>query len=767
MRPYRIGLVVGNKSSDYPFAVRMGIQNTIEAAGHLLVTITDLVPHHDVSHGMAYYRLSFQIASRLDLDAIIVPVGSVMANIASGEREALGLLKSLDPARTIVMERDVAGFRCVTKDNAPGMRDCMRHLIETCGFRRIAFVSGPSSSQGAREREGIYFEEMAAHGLETPSRLFARGNFRGECADVIEKILDDNPDLEAIACAADLIAYTAYDVIRKRDMTVGEDIAVTGFDDHVRSAHLDPPLSTVHMTGYDFGRAAAREAIRLCEGLPQRERVLRSSFVSRGSCGENMRGDVERFRELVCEGSIPLDKIASVMVDATLFMAGPRIERDFHARMRAFVDKVVQTFQLHLEHPDEEAMLFSSSDLANLLLLDYRDHISLEGFHASVIELLEALLEESPEEDAAWVFEQTSYLHLRVARLLNNATQSGELTMQQRAWTTFHIVDDVLRVDSDPVLAHRLMLEELMRLGVREADLFLLAEPVEFMGVSGPALSDMLLPIGTLSKGFVCVDEDVRSVPLQEVLGTIQQRYGESTTVCTVGPLVAGNELLGIGVIDAGTLNQNGIFMAFLNLGFALKHLQTIADEREMNSLLNASNLLLERQSQHDELTGLLNRRGFLNRIEHVLKTNEGTRGAVLYLDLDGLKDINDTLGHDVGDQAICHTARILEGCLPKGGLLARLGGDEFVMFVLLGAESELEGLSASIHRGMELFNRLGTMRYELSISFGADCFCIDGDTASRLAEHMSRADERLYRMKRSHRRSRRYVQGDEKGESR
>ena len=161
----------------------------------------------------------------------------------------------------------------------------MKHLIDDCGFKNIAFISGPEASQGARERESIYFEEMKAHGLTVKPEMFARGLFSGDCEDVIRKVVDDNPDLEAIACACDLIAYSTYHVLRERKLAIGTDIAVTGFDDNLKSAHVDPPLSTVHMTGYDLGCMAAREAIRMCENRPQEEKVISSSFVSRSSCG--------------------------------------------------------------------------------------------------------------------------------------------------------------------------------------------------------------------------------------------------------------------------------------------------------------------------------------------------------------------------------------------------------------------------------------------------------------------------------------------------
>ena len=758
MKRYRIGLLAAHSAIDYPRSIRMGVQNTIEEAGHTLVVLADLIPYHTLTNAEAYLRVAIEIAKRLDLDITIVPVGCLTANMSGDSAKALEFVQGLDPAHTLVIDREVEGYRSVTKDNAPGMHGCMRHLIEDCGYTKIAFVSGPEHSKGAHERETIYFEEMATHGLEVTPQMFIRGDFGGDCAEQIEQIIDQNPDLEAIACACDLIAYTTYGVLHERHLAPGTDIAVTGFDDNDRSAHLDPPLSTVHMTGYDLGCAAAREALRMCDGLPQKEPVLSSTFVARSSCGEGSRGGVERFRELLRRQPFPAEEVVSIMMDSALVMAGPSVEQDFRKRISEFFDKIRAAYLLHRAHPEEEVLLFSSQDLSALFTQRYREHLSLEGFHSVAISLLEALLAESTSEtETAWVIEQISHLHLRIARLQSSTAQNGILAAERREWVSFHMVDDALREDRNVSEAYRLILGEFARLGVQEADLFLLPEPVAFIGSRSFALSDTLQPIGSLSHGKVQVADRAQTVVMQDVLDIALPRY-DAHAVCTVGGVMAGNELMGIAVLDAGPLNDNGQLMAFLNLGFAFKHMQMMAAEREMNDLLNKNNLLLARESQHDELTGLLNRRGFMNRLEHLLGTSTGRRGAIAYLDLDGLKTINDTLGHDMGDDAIRNTARILRAEVPEDGLLARLGGDEFVAFFYVSDDDEIDGHATIIQNAMAAHNERGETPYELSISFGAVSFMIEEKTIEKVPELMAHADERLYAMKRTRHTSRRYV---------
>lgn len=124
-----------------------------------------------------------------------------------------------------------------------------------------------------------------------------------------------------------------------------------------------------------------------------------------------------------------------------------------------------------------------------------------------------------------------------------------------------------------------------------------------------------------------------------------------------------------------------------------------------------------------DPLTGLRNRRGFLEIAEHELMVakRRGSVAALLFIDVDGLKLVNDRFGHAEGDRMLCETAGLLSEQLRSSDLVARIGGDEFC--VLLSRDTAMDGKVAidRIDQAIADWNRQPGRRYELGISVGVD----------------------------------------------
>ncbi len=156
----------------------------------------------------------------------------------------------------------------------------------------------------------------------------------------------------------------------------------------------------------------------------------------------------------------------------------------------------------------------------------------------------------------------------------------------------------------------------------------------------------------------------------------------------------------------------------------------------------------LEYQATHDALTGLANRNLLNDRLEQALAgaSRHGRNVAVLFLDLDNFKIINDSLGHGVGDELIKSVGERLAGCVRDMDTVARAGGDEFVL-ILADAESENE-VATAMSRILEVVAGLYQVaRHELHVtcSIGASLFPRDGADPETLLKN---ADAAMYRAK-------------------
>ncbi|HJV62352.1 MAG TPA: GGDEF domain-containing protein [Albitalea sp.] len=178
---------------------------------------------------------------------------------------------------------------------------------------------------------------------------------------------------------------------------------------------------------------------------------------------------------------------------------------------------------------------------------------------------------------------------------------------------------------------------------------------------------------------------------------------------------------------------------------------------------LDASRNHLAHMARHDNLTGLPNRAVFLDRLEHAILTARRSEGclAVLFVDLDRFKRINDSHGHAVGDQALVQTATILRAAVREVDTVARWGGDEFVILLeAMDKEHEARRVAQVL---LDRFSRpmvVAGTALDLGVSIGISMYPRDGLEA---AELIQRADEAMYLSK--HDEGNRYsVFGDEFG---
>jgi diguanylate cyclase (GGDEF)-like protein/PAS domain S-box-containing protein len=158
--------------------------------------------------------------------------------------------------------------------------------------------------------------------------------------------------------------------------------------------------------------------------------------------------------------------------------------------------------------------------------------------------------------------------------------------------------------------------------------------------------------------------------------------------------------------------------------------------------------------SLRDELTGLYNRRGWLELARQSLRIaqREKRSAGVIFVDLNGMKLINDQHGHEEGDCALRDTARLLKTACREVDVIARFGGDEFVVFALDFDQAGLEALRLRLRQATAELNLSGARVFQLSMSVGAAFF--KPESPESIDTLLDRADQEMYEHKRARKRN-------------
>lgn len=196
---------------------------------------------------------------------------------------------------------------------------------------------------------------------------------------------------------------------------------------------------------------------------------------------------------------------------------------------------------------------------------------------------------------------------------------------------------------------------------------------------------------------------------------------------------------------DGSLWTANQVITPLLDESGAITHFVAIQHDVTANAEAREA---IERLAFHDSLTGLPNRASFLESLGRAIAraSVEHRMLALLYLDLDDFKPVNDALGHAAGDQLLIAVAERLRGAVRKTDVVARLGGDEFAVLLTDVAHPDVAGaLAAKLVERISQPYMLNRRRIAVGGSIGISLFPRDGATTDEL---LSRADAAMYAAK-------------------
>jgi len=727
---FTIGVFMEHRTGGYSHSFYEGIGYALR--NHYFVRLSPSSLDWRASND-SQVRLDFTMINLLDFDAFIVPAGILNSSLVDLEHQASDFFHLVDPKKIIIAEDTCEGFWSVGKNGVPGLEQLMAHILDDLGFTRVGMISGLARSQGARQREGVFFKEMEKRGLEVPEHRFTRGVFTGECEDIIDDFLDKNTDLECIVCANDTLALKLYERMRLRGLEPGKDIAVTGFDDVPEAALVNPPLTTVRLSPFASGYHAGREAVHLCRGEPQHYKSLDSSLIIRRSCGEDLMSDQRYLSHFLHQDPIAVDELVEFMLKRTLRVLAPDVRDD----LRPLVKDVV-TGMIAIARDEESPGTENFARISKMFRTNFSFY-NINNFFSVFTTFCKELLDVTPEEHKLSLYDKFIEIQTHISMFYRVRTNDETNKLNALSSVCLDISKQALSGADRPKQALRLLAECMNRIGFRDCDIMLFDKPLDSSEFDHLELPDSVILRAESRDNVIRIPNDLEvMVPIKDII----KRLGkDEPSITSVIPLDMNGYLLGFFTADTTNIDPTFFYFAAIQISFSVLHMSVIEQEQRLIELLNTDNEAILTESHHDPLTGLMNRRGLMFQIDQIKHLDIGRYAAVFYFDLDDFKIINDTFGHDTGDEAIREAGNILRGTFRTHDLVARMGGDEFCAIAISDHPINVMSIKERINRKADIFNM--SHPYRLSYSAGVVQFTITSD--ADFDAKIKNADELLY----------------------
>jgi DNA-binding LacI/PurR family transcriptional regulator len=249
----------GRVFSDDPFfpTIVQGVSQELDAAGKQLVL---MMVNSDASHDRVE---QYAVSGHVD--------GVMVASMHGADPLPVTLARKGIPV--VVNGRPMGGTPVpyVDVSNEGGARLAVRHLLDA-GRRRIATIAGPQDMVAGIDRLNGYRAELQGSNRRS---IIAIGDFTRESGTTaMRQLLADDPALDAVFVASDLMAEGALRALRQAGRRVPDDVAVIGFDDNEMARYTEPPLTTIRQPVLDIGRTMARQLLRLADGEQVEPAVL-------------------------------------------------------------------------------------------------------------------------------------------------------------------------------------------------------------------------------------------------------------------------------------------------------------------------------------------------------------------------------------------------------------------------------------------------------------------------------------------------------------
>jgi len=778
---FQIGVMIGNVHTQHPMELIRGIS---KAAASENVNITFFVgaqgnaldfwnaDENELSSYNYQYNTLYDYSQIAGLDALIISYGTLCIYLDKDNRESFAAKYRSVPL-VILEEYDEASCDSfIISDNYASMYNIMEHLLSVHGYKKILYLSGPKNNTDSNERERAYRAAMSAYAYPVTEEMVEYGDYSSDVDDLVERLLDHNPGAEAIVAANDEMAVSVYRVLRSRGLTPGKDIAVTGYDDVDYAQRMDPPLTTANQDGLDMGYRALKCAVSLCRDPKPVKMKLPAKFLLRQSCGcmaEHASAswgltDLLHRIENSSDKKAIKDAVTVAASDSFLSIATEAEKEHGKEYFTFLIDMLLPGIENGTAPRTGELMEKVLNKIKKLCGSDGMGTLDFSGFTRSFHQVMQYFMEKT--RDPGLLVKIGRIMEITDAYLTSYVMRSSEdriMMLQNKSWEAPSTILYMIEKVDDEKAFNRLALENVISQGAKRAYLYFLKKPLKCDRDTAFSCPDKLELVAEYDGDEVKV-YGKKERPFITKKEGFASRYPSSPSHTYVAFIIFARAYqYGIMLCEIDAQSIGLLYSSALQISTAKSYMQINQREKEAKRQLcdtlkelKDKNQILGFVSSTDELTGLYNRRGFMENAVMQINSHTGLTAAIFFSDLDHLKQINDTFGHGDGDFALKNASAILKETVTAFGkesaVCGRTGGDEFVSFIILERESDKDKILKELKERCRKFNEASDKPYYVEFSTGCITFtCSDNYS---FAELTGQADSCLYEAKKSRRKS-------------
>lgn len=781
----QVGVLMGNVHSKHPMEVLRGIYAGT-AGKNVNVTVFPTAlgginAFWDSSHVEGNYddsrltEFDYQYNSLYDytliagLDVLIVAFGTVSMFLSAVEKIEF-FDKFADIPTIVIQEYDYSkDFTYIIADNYSGINNIVNHLIEKHGKKHILYLSGPHMNTDSVERLRGYYDAMMVHGLHVESRMLAYGDFSSNVEPLIEALLNQNPEADALVCANDEMAITAYNVCRRFGKNIGKEFAITGFDDVEMADKLNPPLTTVRQDGFILGLKAIETAVKGVTNDKNELVLLEAPVMYRGSCGceyieeATDAGLIELLDGLAGESDVLFIRDVATGV-ATECVRSKEDTVAYNIVFSFIYRAVAQLIAIRDLVIDEATAARLKNELdgyiTDLLESQGDEKIAwdnLTGYYHKIIDN-EVRFNEHDSTGNRLRFEMLEMLHQHVElMLLKNDVLREERTIR-RYWDVPIVMQHLKERARDWNGFFNLAMQQIKDAGAASAYLYMVDNPVKRYENDKFVCPKELGLVAEYVDGKINVYKEGQGQRISAEQGFSSLYPDNPGHAYEVFLVFSEDEQYGILICEIAASQVTEMYGVSMQISSGLSYLYLARREEAIKQelydtlrILREKNKILSSVSSNDPMTGIFNRRGFMEKVLELNRINDDKQACLFFIDLDHLKEINDVFGHNEGDFAISTIAEAVQDMVGVNGCCGRIGGDEFIAMFPCSAH-EAAGKAERIKDALRSINATSNKPYYVECSIGYTEYTCSEDVV--MDSVISEADGKMYEAKKNRRAS-------------